>query len=171
MREKVGFTGCVFERLCFSGNTIFQLFQQSTAVAIQKLHAEKYEKLWVGIGHAKKVFLFFQASMLWFVFFVCLVKLEECSKMLVFSPVFWVLWGGFFFFFIWELTHVGCSSCHDFPRGTGTAAQGHCRETLGQPVESCRASRIGFGKGVFWKGVFSFRKVHFLEILENLVVL
>ena len=45
--EKVGFTNCVFEKLCSSENTILKCFQQNTAVATKKLHVEKqkfYEK-------------------------------------------------------------------------------------------------------------------------------
>ena len=41
MGEKVGFTKCVFDKLCSSENTIFIVFKQSTAVAVKKLHVEK----------------------------------------------------------------------------------------------------------------------------------
>ena len=43
MVEKVGFTNCVFEKLCFAENTI----KQNTASQKQKLYVEKkkmYEK-------------------------------------------------------------------------------------------------------------------------------
>ena len=44
MVEKVGFTNCVFEKLCFPENTIFIVFQQSTVFQKQKLYVEKYRK-------------------------------------------------------------------------------------------------------------------------------
>ena len=31
MGEKVGFTNCVFEKLCFAENTIFIVFSENTA--------------------------------------------------------------------------------------------------------------------------------------------
>ena len=80
MGEKVGFTNCVFEKLCFLLKTLFlQRFQQNPAFQKQKLYDEKtenYEKLWVVFEHGKKVFFgvcFFEVLMLlWFVF-VCLL--------------------------------------------------------------------------------------------------
>ena len=45
MGEKVGFTNCVFEKLCSSENTIFIVFRQNTAVAIKKLYVEENRKL------------------------------------------------------------------------------------------------------------------------------
>ena len=44
MGEKVGFTNCVFEKLCFfSENTIFIVFSANTAFQKQKLYVEKTE--------------------------------------------------------------------------------------------------------------------------------
>ena len=40
MGEKVGFTNCVFEKLCFPENTIFMCFQRNTAFQKQKLYVE-----------------------------------------------------------------------------------------------------------------------------------
>ena len=45
MGEKVGFTNCVFEKLCSSENTIFIAFSENTAVAIIKLYVEKLMKI------------------------------------------------------------------------------------------------------------------------------
>ena len=45
MGEKVGFTNCVFEKLCFIENTILQCFQQNTAFQKQKWYVEKTENL------------------------------------------------------------------------------------------------------------------------------
>ena len=48
MGEQVGFTNCVFEKLCSSENTIFIVLSANTAVAKMKLYVEKqkiYEKL------------------------------------------------------------------------------------------------------------------------------
>ena len=44
MGEKVGFTNCVFEKLCSSENTSFIVFAAKTAVAV-KLHVEKKQKI------------------------------------------------------------------------------------------------------------------------------
>ena len=50
--EKVGFTNCVFEKLCSSENrTFLQCFQQNTAsVAIKKLYVEENRKFMKIIG-------------------------------------------------------------------------------------------------------------------------
>ena len=45
MGQKVGFTNCVFEKLCFSENTIFIVFSANTAFQKQKLYAEKKQNL------------------------------------------------------------------------------------------------------------------------------
>ena len=45
MGEKVGFTNSVFEKLCFSENTIFIVFQQNTGFPKQKLYVEKTKHL------------------------------------------------------------------------------------------------------------------------------
>ena len=41
MVEKVGFSNCVFEKLCFPENTIFIVFSANTAFQKQKLYVEK----------------------------------------------------------------------------------------------------------------------------------
>ena len=46
MVEKVGFTNCVFEKLCFPENTIFIVFSANTAFQKQKLYVEKKQKIY-----------------------------------------------------------------------------------------------------------------------------
>ena len=77
MGEKVGFTDCVFEKLCSSENTSFIVFSAKHSNCTKKAVCWKkqkiYEKSWVVFDHGKKV----QALMLlWFVF-VCLVRLHK----------------------------------------------------------------------------------------------
>ena len=43
MVEKVGFTNCVFEKLCFLKTLFLLCFQQNTAFQKQKLYVEKTE--------------------------------------------------------------------------------------------------------------------------------
>ena len=83
MGEKVGFTNCVFEKLSFSENTIFIVFSENTAVAIQTLYVNKKQKIdekwWVVLNMAKGCFFvcfFFQALIS--LCFLCQVKLQEC---------------------------------------------------------------------------------------------
>ena len=45
MGEKVGFTNCVFEKLCFAENTIFIVFSANTTFQKQELYVEKTEIL------------------------------------------------------------------------------------------------------------------------------
>ena len=45
MGEKVGFTNCVFEKLCFTENTSFIVFSANTAFQKQKWYVEKTENL------------------------------------------------------------------------------------------------------------------------------
>ena len=52
MGEKVGFTNCVFEKLCFffSENTIFILCSAKPSFSKQKLYDEKYRKFMKNSG-------------------------------------------------------------------------------------------------------------------------
>ena len=52
MGEKVGFTNCVFEKLCFffSENTIFIVFSENTAFQKQKWYVEKNKKFMKNSG-------------------------------------------------------------------------------------------------------------------------
>ena len=88
MGEKVSFTNCVFEKLCSSENTSFRVFSakhsscniKAVCWKIQTIY-EKNSGLFVSMAKSCFLFvlcLFFQALMLlWFVF-VCLVKLQKC---------------------------------------------------------------------------------------------
>ena len=50
MGEKVGFTNCVFEKLCFSENTIFIVFSAKHSFSKQKLYVEKNRKFMKNSG-------------------------------------------------------------------------------------------------------------------------
>ena len=50
MVEKVGFTNCVFEKLCFPDNTIFIVFSAKHSFSKTKLYVEKAENLWKIVG-------------------------------------------------------------------------------------------------------------------------
>ena len=45
MGEKVGFTNCVFEKLCFAENTIFLVFSENTAFQKQNMYVEQNRNL------------------------------------------------------------------------------------------------------------------------------
>ena len=88
MVEKVGFTNCVFEKLCFPENTIFIVFSAKHSFSKTKTVCSKkqkiYEKQWVVFEHGGMVFfggLFFEVLM--FVFGVSGI-VSKVSKMLVF---------------------------------------------------------------------------------------
>ena len=66
MGEKVGFTNCVFEKLCFPENTIFIVFQQNTAFQKQKLYVEKNRKFMKNSG----LFLNMANGVFWVWFFL-----------------------------------------------------------------------------------------------------
>ena len=94
MGEKVGVTNCVFEKLCFSENTIFIVFSANPAFQKQKLYDEKNRKFVKNSGlflnMAKRCFggLFFEVLMLlWFVFCVSAI-VPKVLKMRVFFAVF-----------------------------------------------------------------------------------
>ena len=46
MVEKVGFTNCVFEKLCFAENTIFIVFSAKHSFQNAKLYVEQKQKLY-----------------------------------------------------------------------------------------------------------------------------
>ena len=46
MGEKVGFTNCVFEKLCFSENTIFIVFSAKHSFSKAKMYVEKKTKIY-----------------------------------------------------------------------------------------------------------------------------
>ena len=91
MGEKVGFTNCVFEKLCFSENTIFIVLSEKHRSCIIKTLCWKSRKFKKIVG----CFRTWQKVFFWFVFFsgfnvivvcffVCLVKLQECQTCLLF---------------------------------------------------------------------------------------
>ena len=67
------FTNCVFEKLCFSENTMFIVFSANTAAAIKKMYVDK--KLWKIVGcfrtWQKGVFVFFSGFNVFVVWFLC----------------------------------------------------------------------------------------------------
>ena len=50
MVAKVGFTNCVFEKLCFPENTIFIVFSAKHSFQKQKLYVEKNRKFMKNSG-------------------------------------------------------------------------------------------------------------------------
>ena len=96
MVEKVGFTNCVFEKLCFPENTIFIVFSaKNTAFQKPKLYVEKKQKFMKNSGlflnMAKWCFLglfFWGFNIKRFVFGVSGI-VSKVLKMLVFFPSFW----------------------------------------------------------------------------------
>ena len=87
MVEKVGFTNCVFEKLCFPENTIFIVFSAKHSFQKPKLYVEKNRKFMKNSGlffvfeHGKMVFLGFvccKVLMLKGLFLVCLVLFQKC---------------------------------------------------------------------------------------------
>ena len=73
MGEKLGFTNCVFEKMCFSENTIFMVFSEKHSSCNKKLHVEKKQKIYEKLWYVLLRFLWFCG---WF--FVCLVKVQKC---------------------------------------------------------------------------------------------
>ena len=63
--DKVGFTNCVFEKLCSSENNIFIVFSENTLVAIKKAVCWKNRKLMKKCG----VFLNMAKWCFWFILF------------------------------------------------------------------------------------------------------
>ena len=85
MVEKVGFTNCVFEKLCFPENTIFIVFSANTVFQKQKLYVEKNRKSMKNSGlflnMTKWCFLgvcFFEVLILKGLFLVCQVLFQKC---------------------------------------------------------------------------------------------
>ena len=104
MGEKVGFTNCVFEKVCFSENTIFIVFSAKHSFSKTKIVWWKNRKfmknsgLFLNMENCVFGFLFFWGFILIVVCFC--VSTIKVLKMLVF-PSFWVFFWVGFFFFIW----------------------------------------------------------------------
>ena len=101
MVEKVGFTNCVFEKLCFPENTIFIVFSAKYSFSKTKTVCwKKTENLWKIVG----CFWTWQNGVFWGLLFwgevlilkglflVCLV-LFQVLKNACFFPVFWFFSG------------------------------------------------------------------------------
>ena len=108
MGEKVGFTNCVFEKLCSSENTIFIVFSANTAVAIKKPVCWKTESLWKTVccfwTWQNGVFGFVFEAVFFYGFVVCFLCVWlSCKmwKMPVFLSQFCGFWWGGIFLFIW----------------------------------------------------------------------
>ena len=85
MVEKVGFTNCVFEKLCFPENTIFIVFSAKHSFWKTKTVCwKKTENLWKIVGcfwtWQNGVFggLFFEVLILKGLFLVCLALFQKC---------------------------------------------------------------------------------------------
>ena len=50
MGEKVGFTNCVFEKLCFAENTIVIVFSENTAFQKQNMYVKQNRKFMKNSG-------------------------------------------------------------------------------------------------------------------------
>ena len=106
MGEKAGFTNCVFEKLCFSENTIFIVFSAKHSFSKTKTVCWKNRKFMKNSGlflnMAKWCFLGLLSEvlmLLWFVFGVFGIVPEVLNMFVVF-PVLGFLWGGLFFFIL-----------------------------------------------------------------------
>ena len=113
MVEKVGFTNCVFEKLCFPENTIFIVFSaKHSFFKKQKLYVEKNRKFMKNSGlflnMAKWCFLggLFFGVLILKVCFWCVWYCFKSVKNVCFFPNFLVF---FFFFFFSGVAHC-CSS-------------------------------------------------------------
>ena len=110
MGEKVGFTNCVFEKLCFfSENTIFIVFSASPAFKNQNcmMKNRKFMKnsglFWTW---QKDVFwgLFFEVLMLLWFIFVCVWHSSKSVTNACFPKFFGLFWGGFLLFIcVWKV--------------------------------------------------------------------
>ena len=84
MVEKVGFTNCVFEKLCFPENTIFIVFSAKHSFSKTKTVCWKNRKfmknsgLFLNIAKWCFVGLFFEVLILKGLFLVCLALLQKC---------------------------------------------------------------------------------------------
>ena len=89
MGEKVGFTNCVFEKLCFSESTILKVFSEKHSRGnTNTVCKQKAENWWKNVGcfeHGKRVFFvcFLFQALISLCF--CLVKLQECKKACFFA--------------------------------------------------------------------------------------
>ena len=108
MGEKVGFTNCVFEKLCFLKTLFLYCFQQNTAFQKQKRYVEKTENLWKILGcfwtWQNGVFGFVLGFNVIVVCFWCVWHSSRSVKNAVF-PVFlaFVGWLLLVYFWVWKV--------------------------------------------------------------------
>ena len=107
MGEKVGFTNCVFEKLCFAESTIFIVLSEKHSFSETKYvcwtkHKIYEKKQWVVLSMAKWCFwgFFFWGFNVNVMSFWCVWHSSKSVKMLFFSQFGGLLWGGLFLF-IW----------------------------------------------------------------------
>ena len=97
MVEKVGFTNCVFEKLCFSENIIFIVFSAKHSFLKKTVCWQKTENLWKIVGCFwtwKMVFFGFVFFRLyWFVF--CVSAIVAKVLKMIFFPVLGAFVGWF----------------------------------------------------------------------------
>ena len=102
MVEKVGFTNCVFEKLCFAENTICIVFSAKHSFSKTKTVCwQKTENLWKIVGcfwtWQNGVFWFFSGfNITRFVFGVSGIVSKVLKMLVFFFPVFWAFLGWLF---------------------------------------------------------------------------
>ena len=118
MGEKVGFTNCVFEKLCFPENTIFIVFSAKHSISKTKTVCwKKTENLWQIVG----CFWTWQMVSFGFGFFwgfnikkVCFWCVWHCFKSVknaCFAQFWGLFWGGLLLFiWVWKV-RCFCVSC------------------------------------------------------------
>ena len=112
MGEKVGFTNCVFEKLCFPENTIFIVFSAKHSFSKTKTVCWIKQKIYENSG----LFLNMANGVFWVWFFfwgfnikkVCFWCVWHCfksvKKCLFFSQFFGLFWGGLLLFiWVWKV--------------------------------------------------------------------
>ena len=101
MGEKVGFTNCVFEKLCFTENTIFIVFSAKHSFSKVKMVCWKNRKFMKNSGLFLNMakwcffgFAFFEVLvLLWFLFGVFGIVPGVLKMLVFFFPVFWAFVG------------------------------------------------------------------------------
>ena len=111
MGEKVGFTNCVFEKLCFSENTIFIVFSakhsfsKTKTVCWKNRKFMKHSGLFLNIANGVFWVWFFWGFNIKKVCFWCVWHCFKSVKMLVFfSHFLGLFWGGLLLFiWVWKV--------------------------------------------------------------------
>ena len=111
MVEKVGFTNCVFEKLCFPENTIFIVFSAKHSFSKTKTVCWKNRKFMKNSGlflkHGKMVFfggVCFLEVLILKVCFWCVWYCFKSVKNACFSQFWFFFWGGsLLFIWVWKV--------------------------------------------------------------------